>query len=97
MRRISIFRELNVGIFKKVTPVAAIIAVLVSLLPAATPVYASAATRTWNTQAAFDNATVLTNVDTSSSPGDVVLAAGVDKGNGSYGDLRPKQNHAQLD
>ena len=62
---------MNLGIFKKPLPIATILAVLVPLLPAATPVYASAATRTWNTEAEFE-AGVLTSVDAASSPGDVV-------------------------
>ena len=42
--------------------------------------------QTWDTQAAF-NAGVLTNVDTSSSPNNVLLAANLDTGDGSDGPL----------
>jgi hypothetical protein len=60
---------MNLGLLKRAIPVAKILAVIVSLLPAATPVFASAAIRTWNTGAEFE-AGVLTGVDTASSQGD---------------------------
>jgi len=72
------------GLLKKAIPVAAILAVIVSLLPPSTPVYADSS-HTWDTKADFD-AGVLTNVDTSSNPGDVVLATDLYTGNASSGD-----------
>jgi hypothetical protein len=59
---------------------AILIAVSVPLLPA-TPAYADS-THTWTTEADFE-AGVLSNVDTSSSPGNVLLATDVDTGNGA--------------
>jgi hypothetical protein len=62
-----------------------LVAILVPLLPPVAPVYAWQ-THTWDTKADFD-AGVLTNVDTSYSPGDVVLATNLNTGNGSDGAL----------
>jgi len=64
---------------------AAILAVIISLAPPVTPVHAHTY-YTWYTKADFD-AGVLSNVDTSFSEGDVVLAPNIDVGDGSWGDL----------
>ena len=73
------------GIFKKAVPAATILAVLMSLLTPATPAHAWLP-QTWNTQAAF-NAGVLTNVDTASSPNNVLLGSNLNTGDGSDGAL----------
>jgi len=70
----------------KTIPVAAILAVLISLAPPAKPVHALTSC-TWSTKAEFD-AGVLNNVNTYASDGDVMLASiGLDVGDGSWGDL----------
>lgn len=58
-----------------------LITILLPLLPAA-PVFADSS-HTWTTKADFD-AGVLTNVDTSYSPGDVLLAVTIDTGTGAF-------------
>ena len=73
------------GILKKVMPIATILAVLMSMLTPATPAHAWEPL-TWNTQAAF-NAGVRTNVDTSSSPNNVLLSSSLNTGDGSDGTL----------
>lgn len=67
---------------KRALPVAIILAVLLSLLSPATPVSADSS-QTWDSKADFD-AGVLTNVDTSSSPGDVVLDTYINTGSGAF-------------
>ncbi len=70
----------------KTIPIAAILAVVISLLPPAAQMYALTSC-TWSTKAEFD-AGVLNNVNTYASDGDVMLASiGLDVGDGSWGDL----------
>ncbi|MDD5398567.1 MAG: hypothetical protein PHU70_05735, partial [Dehalococcoidia bacterium] len=67
---------------KRALPVASILAVLLSLLSPATPVSADSS-HTWDSKADFD-AGVLIQVNTSSSPGDVVLATYLNTGTGAF-------------
>jgi hypothetical protein len=60
-------------------------AIIMPLLPPVSPAFAESS-HIWTTQADFD-AGVLNQVDTSSSPGDVILATDVDTGNGGFNDL----------
>lgn len=68
----------------KSLPAATILAILLSVLPPSSPAYADSS-HTWDSKADFD-AGVLTNVDTSSVPGDVMLAVNLDTGTGAFDD-----------
>ncbi|MFA5399486.1 MAG: CARDB domain-containing protein [Dehalococcoidia bacterium] len=67
---------------KRTLPVASVLAVLLSLLTPAAPVSADSS-HTWDSRGDFD-AGILTNVDTSSSPGDVLLATYINTGSGAF-------------
>lgn len=64
--------------------IVAMLAILASLLPPPVPVHAAETIHTWDTQADFE-AGVLSNVDTATSPGDVLQVNNLDTGNGSFG------------